>query len=382
MKLRLKNMKNKILQSYYKADSGSRYSVLGEDKLLNKAKMSQESSIPRYGNLTATQKALGINEILEHILLFVNPINPDPGATETQYCDVSDGFWDLMYTCRQVNKHWRVMINSSYILQKRMWLSKYYKVQKNGDPILKLDPSDEKVIDPKDFVKSLKSEEARPKVTLCYPLFSWLVRYIRDLRRAEKQRLEEEGRDPNKDFYEVDFTKVKEQFLQIQFPNVFFTEPPISEARIHFETNHPLQWDSSMYGSKIFPDGDKETNPNLSLTAVRCGYHRTATVGYPNGLLISNPAGITVSDIIFAFDEYIKVSADPERSWNKGKPHPWQLEMFSIGTVTMCPEDDKSGIIGFCELFAEIDMDIFDGDGDYFTIFNKDGVRSSEKSMR
>ncbi|KAF3228784.1 hypothetical protein TWF106_006304 [Orbilia oligospora] len=319
-------------------------------------------------------RALYINEILEHILSFVVDHHLMTTKEESYSCKDSDGFWDLIRSCRMVNKRWKKLIDRSPTLQKQIWLLKQYKIQERivgpAGLISALEASS------KLFVKELKLEEERPRITLCYPFLAWLFRTIREMTRIEVERCIENSTDDSQIDLEdlnIDWRQLKEHFALAKFPNVFFTDPPISEARLHFDTNHPIVWPTTTSGSTTLTLGEMEivNGRGVSVRGVRCISSTRADGILRNGVLISNKKGVTLHDIIFAFDEYIKMATDPECWWNKEKPTPWQLRWLSVGTVTMYPEREDSTVIGACEVHGVFDLvEMDEHDRDEFKIYD------------
>ncbi|KAF3083144.1 hypothetical protein TWF569_006864 [Orbilia oligospora] len=296
-------------------------------------------------------RALYINEILEHILSFVVDHHLMTTKEENYSCKDSDGFWDLIRSCRMQYKIQERIVGPAGLISALEASSKL-------------------------FVKELKLEEERPRITLCYPFLAWLFRTIREMTRIEVERCIENSTDDSQIDLEdlnIDWRQLKERFALARFPNVFFTDPPISEARLHFDTNHPIVWPTATSGSTTLTLGEMEivNSHGVSVRGVRCISSVRADGILRNGVLISNKKGVTLHDIIYAFDEYIKMATDPECWWNKGKPTPWQLRWLSVGTVTMYPEREDSTVIGACEVHGVFDLvEMDEHDRDEFKIYD------------
>ncbi|KAK6497203.1 hypothetical protein TWF506_004678 [Arthrobotrys conoides] len=397
--LELRASKTGRLKPYYAAPTGSRFSALVDESSITQTPtiqdppknletnrtLSEENSVTPTVNIEEPNKALEphralyINEVLEHILSFVSDQHIMTTKEETYSCKDSDGFWDLMVSCRLVNKRWRELIDNSHILQKRMWLLKEYKLPIETGELPTPDSSS------RVYVKELKLEEERPRITLCYPFLSWLFRTVRDMRKAQIAKTASKGLKDSKtntDDIDIDWSQLKERFTLAKFPNVFFTDPPISEARIHFDTNHPITWPEITAGSTTLSLGDMDVENTIgaSLRGVRCISSSRADSVLRNGVLITNKKGVTLEDIIYAFDEYVKMAADPDRWWNKEKPKPWQIRWLSVGTVTMYPEREDSSVIGACEVRGDFDLrEMDENERDEFKIFDLTIVEKSDK---
>ncbi|KAK6360931.1 hypothetical protein TWF730_007046 [Orbilia blumenaviensis] len=331
-------------RAYYPDKSGSRYSVLDvEEPILPE----QENRLQGPRVFTATYKALGINEVLEHILSFVNPVCFKGVGVSVMCCEDSDGFWDLYKSCRLVDRRWRELIDNSYILQKQMWRGKYFKEGKERAY------PDGMVSKSGDYVIHLKAWRSQSNVVLCYPFLSWIVRTIRALKElaetTEVQSVSQNTASPDPKDPQINFRELRKRFIDEKWPNVFFTEPPVSEVRILFTANNPVDWGRTTPKQGLFSDTFTVADQLFTVTPVRCpdrdSYHYDTIT---NGVLISNPEGVTVSDVMYTFDEYVKIAADPQNPWNKGGPKPWRLEGFSIGAVSMVPEHLQYRHIGFC----------------------------------
>ncbi|KAK6329998.1 hypothetical protein TWF718_003425 [Orbilia javanica] len=145
---------------------------------------------------------------------------------------------------------------------------------------------------------------------------------------------------------------IKLYFDKQNFGGIFFSYPPVSEARIHFEANNSIKEREGSSGATPSPFEDVLTAPGLSIKPIRCGDSSRTENIIRNGVLITNKNGITLSDVMYAFDEYVKMASNPEGYWNKGKSEPWKLNWFSIGTVSMHPDRDlpEATITGICEV--------------------------------
>ncbi|KAF3909937.1 hypothetical protein ABW20_dc0101744 [Dactylellina cionopaga] len=255
-------------------------------------------------------------------------------AHQEKDCSDSDGFKDLWISCRLVNKRWKDVIENSPMLLRRTWRTVVVDPKFDSKPKLKIESEKERML-PRMIpapiaLRYRENKQSNPRLALCYPFISWCA--------SRLAKLESHGGA-------VDYLKLPALRKAENFPDVYFTQPPVTDLRIAFKHNNKLEGSQGL--DRKFSDAESP----VTLRLVRCCSHASDDEVYVNGILIQNPNGITTKDVMHGFESFAKLMMDPKETWNRGKG-PWVLNWLSFGPVILYPEPRDDGVIGYSEQWA------------------------------
>ncbi|KAF3934513.1 hypothetical protein ABW19_dt0205804 [Dactylella cylindrospora] len=280
----------------------------------------------------AAHKVFNITELLEHILSFVGPLDWNVEENEVRNCNEYSGFRDLWYSCRLVNKRWKSTIEISATLLRQTWQSKQ-------------DPDNPE----KALIKAIIPSEHRPleRFSLCTPFLIWFTTRLTKLSGSYGTN-------------QIMYQDIKEIFRDENFPNLFFTYPPVNEVRIAFNQTSGQR--------PFYPDYSwASREPYLRLAKCWSGPGGTPL----NCVIALNHDGIRVTDVVEAFYWFT------ERRCNPVMPSilvnsRYSLEWISIGVVVRY-DAPRGRFVGYVDHWATI----FIGNKESFRVH--DGAIREEK---